>query len=191
MKRTKKLLACVLVLLTLGMLMIPASAAVFVERAELAYQRPFVGDKAGSLRPESADPDKYQIAVASIYYFQKDANGNTLKDEKGNYVSVHLTDDDVFEEGIDYHIRFQFIAKSGYELNNATTVFVINSKEMKGSVGTLMQEDVFRARPESERPGNNEGSNLCPYCGQPHEGFFQKIVGFFHKIFFRLFGAKK
>ena len=37
----------------------------------------------------------------------------------------------VFEEGIDYHIRFQFIAKSGYELNNATTVFVINSKEMK------------------------------------------------------------
>ena len=190
MKSLKKILSLALAALLLTAVALPASAAELVERAELAYQRPFVGDKAGSLRPISADPEKYVIAVSSIYYFPKDANGNLLKDEKGSYVTVHLTDDDVFEEGIDYRIRFQFLAKSGYELNESTTVFVINSKEMKGSVGKYMHEDVFRARPESERPVRNEGGDLCPYCGEEHTGFFAFLVKFFHKILFRL-GFKK
>jgi len=32
--------------------------------------------------------------------------------------------------------------------------------------------------------------NRCPWCGKVHEGFFQKIIGFFHTIFAKLFGAK-
>jgi len=32
--------------------------------------------------------------------------------------------------------------------------------------------------------------NMCHWCGQVHEGFFQKIIGFFHNIFAKLFGAK-
>lgn len=30
------------------------------------------------------------------------------------------------------------------------------------------------------------GGDLCPQCGKVHKGFFQKIVGFFHKIIYRL-----
>lgn len=32
--------------------------------------------------------------------------------------------------------------------------------------------------------------NTCPWCGKVHEGFFQKIIAFFHRIFAKLFGAK-
>ena len=40
--------------------------------------------------------------------------------------------------------------------------------------------------------GNNEpAANLCKWCGKDHsDGFFQKIVAFFHNIFAKLFGAK-
>ena len=30
------------------------------------------------------------------------------------------------------------------------------------------------------------GGDHCPQCGKIHKGFFQKIVGFFHKIIYRL-----
>ena len=32
--------------------------------------------------------------------------------------------------------------------------------------------------------------NICKWCGGQHEGFFQGIIGFFHRIFAALFGAK-
>ena len=32
--------------------------------------------------------------------------------------------------------------------------------------------------------------NMCHWCGQVHEGFFQKIIGFFHRIFAAIFGAR-
>ena len=32
--------------------------------------------------------------------------------------------------------------------------------------------------------------NVCPWCGGVHEGFFQGIIGFFHGIFARIFGAR-
>ena len=35
-----------------------------------------------------------------------------------------------------------------------------------------------------------EQPNLCPWCGQEHVGFFQGIIGFFHGIFAKIFGAK-
>ena len=33
-------------------------------------------------------------------------------------------------------------------------------------------------------------SNACKWCGKVHEGFFQKIIGWFHNILAKLFGAK-
>ena len=30
----------------------------------------------------------------------------------------------------------------------------------------------------------------CPWCGQVHEGFFQGIIGFFHRILAAILGAK-
>ncbi|MBQ5970200.1 MAG: InlB B-repeat-containing protein [Clostridia bacterium] len=35
-----------------------------------------------------------------------------------------------------------------------------------------------------------DASGLCPWCGQVHEGFFQKIIGFFHNILAAILGAK-
>ena len=35
--------------------------------------------------------------------------------------------------------------------------------------------------------------NLCKWCGEPHEGFWGKIVGFFHSVlyfFAHLFGKR-
>ena len=32
--------------------------------------------------------------------------------------------------------------------------------------------------------------NMCHWCGKVHEGFFQKIIGFFHNILARIFGNK-
>ncbi len=42
--------------------------------------------------------------------------------------------------------------------------------------------------PGTTDPGTPE--NACPWCGQVHEGFFQGIIGFFHRIFAAIFGAK-
>ena len=40
--------------------------------------------------------------------------------------------------------------------------------------------------PEEPQPD----PNMCHWCGQVHEGFFQGIIGFFHRIFAAIFGAK-
>lgn len=40
---------------------------------------------------------------------------------------------------------------------------------------------------------DNSDENVCKWCGKPHEGFWGKIVGFFHRIlyfFAHLFGAR-
>ena len=39
-------------------------------------------------------------------------------------------------------------------------------------------------------PLPTEPENVCPWCGGQHNGFFQKIIGFFHNILARIFGAK-
>ena len=40
------------------------------------------------------------------------------------------------------------------------------------------------------KPADPKPANQCKWCGKVHEGFFQKIVGFFHNIFAAIFGAK-
>ena len=45
-------------------------------------------------------------------------------------------------------------------------------------------EDGYCDREDCGEP--MEGADLCPYCGKVHKGFFQKIVGFFHKLIYRL-----
>ena len=190
MKAFKRILTLTLAALLLTLIAVPAAAAELVETAEMCYSKPFVGDKASSIHPESGDPDKYLIAVHEIYYLQKDENGKLIQDSHGNYASVKLASDDVFEEGIDYRIRFEFVPKSGYELDDVKTTFIINSKVIEGNVGKLLREDAFFARPESERPSQNKDANLCPYCHEEHTGFLAFLVKFFHKILFKL-GFKK
>ncbi|MBQ5970563.1 MAG: InlB B-repeat-containing protein [Clostridia bacterium] len=42
--------------------------------------------------------------------------------------------------------------------------------------------------PGTPDPGTPE--SVCPWCGGQHNGFFQGIIGFFHGIFAKLFGAR-
>ena len=42
----------------------------------------------------------------------------------------------------------------------------------------------------SSRTEPQPDPNRCLWCGKVHEGFFQKIIGFFHAVFAKLFGAK-
>ena len=39
-------------------------------------------------------------------------------------------------------------------------------------------------------PAPIQPENACPWCGQVHEGFFQGIIGFFHRIFAAILGAR-
>ena len=40
------------------------------------------------------------------------------------------------------------------------------------------------------QPEPQPDPNMCHWCGKVHEGFFQKIIGFFHNILARIFGNK-
>ncbi len=49
------------------------------------------------------------------------------------------------------------------------------------------------AAPDPGQPDNPQPQpdpNMCHWCGKVHEGFFQKIIGFFHNIMAKIFGAK-
>lgn len=39
-------------------------------------------------------------------------------------------------------------------------------------------------------PPQTDNTGKCHWCGKTHEGFFQKIIGFFHNIFAKIFGNK-
>ena len=49
--------------------------------------------------------------------------------------------------------------------------------------------DVCKQTIANEKPAEPQGK-VCKYCGEVHQGFFQKIIGFFHSIL-ALFGLRK
>ena len=62
--------------------------------------------------------------------------------------------------------------------------------EFGGKTYTDVKTEVLPATGEPDTPS---GDNLCKWCGQPHTGFFGKLVGFFHSIlyfFAHLFGKR-
>ncbi|MBQ5970610.1 MAG: InlB B-repeat-containing protein [Clostridia bacterium] len=44
--------------------------------------------------------------------------------------------------------------------------------------------------PTDPIPVDPQPDNLCPWCGQVHEGFIQMLIAFFHNIFAAIFGAR-
>ena len=54
--------------------------------------------------------------------------------------------------------------------------------------GTVIQKLDKPTDPTPDTP--DEPENLCPWCGGEHTGFFGGIVGFFHRIFAAIFGAR-
>ena len=52
----------------------------------------------------------------------------------------------------------------------------------------------YKAPTQPDNPGQPDepqpDPNMCHWCGKVHEGFFQKIIGFFHNIMAKIFGNK-
>jgi len=42
----------------------------------------------------------------------------------------------------------------------------------------------------NENPTDDHEEDHCSWCGEVHEGFFQKMIAFFHSIFAKLFGER-
>ena len=49
--------------------------------------------------------------------------------------------------------------------------------------------DKLDPQPQTD-PDPEPAADVCPWCGGSHTGFFQGIVGFFHRLMANLFGAK-
>ena len=65
----------------------------------------------------------------------------------------------------------------------------------EGNAYVTDAEIIFHTAPGTpENPGGSDPTpapaNVCHWCGKTHEGFFQKIIGFFHNIMAKIFGAK-
>ena len=56
--------------------------------------------------------------------------------------------------------------------------------------GTVIQKLDKPADPTPDTPPYPQPENLCPWCGGEHTGFFGGLVGFFHRIFAAIFGAR-
>ena len=57
--------------------------------------------------------------------------------------------------------------------------------------GSVTLTAKFEKDADSGQPGGEEQQqSVCPWCGGQHVGFFQGIIGWFHGIFAKLFGAR-
>jgi len=84
------------------------------------------------------------------------------------------------------YVAMPWIEVSGYRGKTAETL-------ARGSGAVF--HDITPSQPGTTDPGTQPDSGGsenrgCPWCGGTHEGFFQGIIGFFHRIFAGLFGAK-
>lgn len=56
--------------------------------------------------------------------------------------------------------------------------------------GTVIQKLDKPADPTPDTPPYPQPENGCKWCGKTHTGFFGGLVGFFHRIFAAIFGAR-
>lgn len=89
----------------------------------------------------------------------------------------HSNDFSNVEEITDFWIEPDTITVDGNVIEKDFIVFLTDSFSTFIIVDTSM-----KPQPQPE--------NVCPWCGGQHEGFFQKIIGFFHNIFANIFGAR-
>ena len=65
---------------------------------------------------------------------------------------------------------------------------VLTLSETEDGTGTFVIENAPGTQPDNPQP--QPDPNMCHWCGKVHEGFFQKIIGFFHNILAKIFGNK-
>ena len=115
------------------------------------------------------DPTKYEEGVTYYNVDVKAENGGKVSGG-GNYangVKVNLT----------------ATPNSGYHFIGWYKGDSKVSDQLKYSF-TVSEDVTLTAKFEEDEPPTDP--NACPQCGKVHEGFFGKIVGFFHRIIYRL-----
>ena len=98
-----------------------------------------------------------------------------------------------FEEGKHYYayLNFNEYLEDGTSILGANFVVNGNKVDSKNITGSAERIIFFYAFGELKAPADPEPQqSVCPWCGGQHEGFFQKIIGFFHRILAAIFGAK-
>ncbi len=71
------------------------------------------------------------------------------------------------------------------------TYGILTLSETEDGTGSLLIENAPETNPDTpDTPSNPQPENGCKWCGKTHTGFFGGIVGFFHRIFAAIFGAR-
>ena len=74
------------------------------------------------------------------------------------------------------------------------TYGILTLSATEDGTGTLTIENAPTTPDQPDQPDQpdtpTEPEDLCPWCGGEHIGFFQGIIGWFHGIFAKLFGAR-
>ena len=189
MKLVKKILSCVLAVLMLTMIALPAAATEpeKLTRVEAAVSQAVIGARIDSITVTSAEPEKYTAEIRSIYYWVPASGGGT----EAYYPAV----DELFKAGTQYFCRVRFVANDGYRLDANTTSCVIpghSNVVVTGSSasGTTVtwEYSFFAQEDQGNAPGAATG---CVYCGGEHHGFFGFFIQIIHNVLYSLFGAKK
>ena len=123
------------------------------------------------------------------WYFDKDALIAAFAQ------GFHLTTEEASEMLAD-------VAIAKYDPQSGIVVYMDASGDVDGAIVALPEGDgdvvydLYKAGIKQYHASGNSGgssgqsANLCKWCGKTHEGFFQKIIGFFHNIMAKIFGAK-
>ena len=127
-------------------------------------------------------PAKYAKYFTECTFFTK--NGDKEEEVTG-----------AFEAGKTYYVKIwvnsNYSAEAAEDFRIAK--WTVNGKAAEYEYimdGTSMITFTFDALPAADPQPEPQPENLCKWCGKVHEGFFQKIIGFFHNILAAIFGAK-
>jgi len=93
------------------------TSVVIITDANATIEHPIAGETPIELDITSDNPEQYSVKLDYCYYYDPVTDGY-----------IDMTDEDVFEYGREYFIRFQFISESGYHFDE-TTVYTANNKE--------------------------------------------------------------
>lgn len=159
-----------------------------ITNVSIRYVIPTVGDPVS----EPSITVSNGLAVESyIILYYDDENDSFKKVPKGAS----------FEAGESYSIEFG-IAKGENDFSDDLTVTVNEkplepARQFRQTNTAILVKYQFQAKAASSTdPGKTDPTpdqqpkNQCKWCGKTHKGFFQSIIGFFHRILAAVFGEK-
>jgi len=117
-----------------------------------------------------------------------DTGTMTIAAETIDIVNKTVAEKATYENIVLYNGKtFNSIVPDGGDLSELK-VYCVNSN---GEIIAVVQSDgseIPLSTPDT--PDEPQPENLCKWCGGEHTGFFGGIVGFFHRIFAAIFGAR-